>query len=66
MANFKKIDENTFEIILNDEEKKQWEEEEKLYCSCEEEEKKPIYVENYNGIKHGWLCGKCKKFVQIG
>ena len=26
MANFKKIDENTFEVILNDEEKKQWEE----------------------------------------
>jgi len=41
-----------------------------LFCDCKYLENNPdsdaIYVENYNGVSHGWICPKCKKFVQIG
>lgn len=41
-----------------------------LFCKCDYLEKhpklNPEYVENYNGISHGWICPKCKKFIQIG
>lgn len=41
-----------------------------LFCECDYLKKHPKinakYVENYNGVSHGWICPKCKKFVQIG
>ncbi len=41
-----------------------------LFCECDYLEKhpklNPEYVKNYNGVSHGWICPKCKKFVQIG
>ena len=48
----------------------EFEEYQDLYCECDYLEKHPKlhpeYVENYNGVSHGWICPKCKKFVQIG
>lgn len=37
-----------------------------LFCNCEEEDDNPQYVENHMGVNHGWICRKCRKFVQIG
>ena len=43
---------------------------EDLFCKCNflenNPKKTPKYVENYNGVSHGWICPKCKKFTQIG
>ena len=42
----------------------------KLFCNCnylqEHPNKQAEYVEHYKGVSHGWICPKCKKFVQIG
>lgn len=42
----------------------------KLFCECDYLEKHPnsstIYVKNYKGVNHGYICPKCKKFSQIG
>lgn len=50
--------------------KKELKEYQKLYCECnyleKHQEELPEYVENYNGVSHGWICPKCKKFIQIG
>lgn len=41
-----------------------------LFCECDYLEKHPnvctIYVKNYKGVNHGYICPKCKKFTQIG
>lgn len=41
-----------------------------LWCDCNylksNPDKQPKYVENYKGVSHGWICPKCKKFIQIG
>ena len=37
-----------------------------LFCDCGNEETNPLYVENHMGVDHGWICRKCRKFVQIG
>ena len=41
-----------------------------LFCKCDYFEKhpniNPEYVEHYKGVNHGWICPKCKHFVQIG
>ena len=42
------------------------------YCDCDEPDEHPEYVESayIEGVgqvnHHGWLCRKCKKYVQIG
>ena len=50
--------------------KKDLEEYKKLFCKCnylKENPNIPVeYVENYLGVNHGYICPKCKKFVQIG
>lgn len=42
----------------------------KLFCKCDYLEKHPNinaeYVEHYKDVSHGWICPKCKHFVQIG
>lgn len=49
---------------------KEMEEYDNLVCKCDYLEKhpksNPEYVKNYNGVSHGWICPKCKKFIQIG
>ena len=50
------------------------EEEKKIFCECDYLENNPHASANYkpDGVshlgvtKHGWLCPKCNKFVQIG
>ena len=50
--------------------KEELEEYEALFCECHYLEQHPNsnaeYVEKYNGVNHGWICPKCKKFTQIG
>ena len=46
--------------------KEEQEEEQKLWCQCGYEGEDTTYVENYLGVRHGWICPKCKKYVQIG
>lgn len=42
----------------------------KLFCDCgyieDNPHISPEYVEGHMGVDHGWICPKCKKFVQIG
>ena len=49
---------------------KELKEYDKLFCKCtylkENPNSNPKYVENYKGVSHGWICPKCKNFVQIG
>ena len=60
---------NTTEIDL-DVTEKEMEEYNNLFCKCDYLEKHPNinaeYVEHYKGVNHGWICPKCKHFVQIG
>ena len=49
---------NTTEIDL-DVTEKEMEEYNNLFCKCD-------YLEHYKGVNHGWICPKCKHFVQIG
>jgi hypothetical protein len=39
-----------------------------IWCHCNNEEyaNNAIYVEDYKGVNHGWICPHCRKFVQIG
>lgn len=47
--------------------KEEMEEYNKLFCECKNPNYNTSkYVENYNGVSHGWICSKCKKFLQIG
>lgn len=40
------------------------------FCKCDFRKENSTlhvdYVEHYKGVSHGWICTKCKKFVQIG
>lgn len=60
---------NTTELDL-DITQEELEEYGKLFCSCNYLKKHPNiypeYVEHYKNVSHGWICPKCKKFVQIG
>ncbi len=42
----------------------------KLYCDCDEPDDEPYYKPDGKVLmgvrKHGWVCHKCNKFVQIG
>ncbi len=38
---------------------------ERVWCTCEDKNHTD-YVEHYKGVNHGWICLKCKRFVQIG
>ena len=55
------------DIDITEEELKEYN---NIFCECDYLEKhsklNPKYVKNYNGVSHGWICPKCKKFVQIG
>lgn len=57
------IDVSTIDVDVTEEE---LEEEMKLYCSCDEIDDNPQYVENHLGVNHGYICRRCKKFIQIG
>ena len=52
--------------------KEAFEKEMACYCDCDEPDEHPEYVESayIEGVgqvnHHGWLCRKCKKYVQIG
>lgn len=41
-----------------------------LFCECDyldnNPKVQPKFVTNYKGVSHGWICPKCRKFVQIG
>ena len=59
----------TVTLNMSKEFEEQAKEEEKLWCKCsntKESVEDAEYVENYLGVKHGYICPKCKKFVQIG
>lgn len=61
-----------FKIRIPEELRKQVEEEMKIYCDCEEPDDSPFFVEQWTvpGVglvrHHGWVCGKCRKYVQVG
>ncbi len=42
----------------------------KLYCDCDVPDDEPYYKPDGKVLmgvrKHGWVCHKCNKFVQIG
>lgn len=66
---FKKVDPRTDEVLETTEiniSEEALNEYMALFCDCENEETKPLYVEDYMGVDHGWICRKCRKFVQIG
>ena len=48
----------------------QWKAYMDLFCNCEEPDDHPRYkpdgVDLMGCTKHGWVCRKCNKFVQIG
>ncbi len=48
----------------------QWDAEMALYCDCDEPDEHPTFkpdgVPLMGCKKHGWVCRKCNKFVQIG
>ena len=50
--------------------KEEWEAEMALYCDCDEPDESPKYkpdgISLMGCTKHGWVCRKCNKFVQIG
>ena len=50
--------------------KEEWDAEMALYCDCDEPDEEPGYkpdgVDHLGCTKHGWICRKCGKFVQIG
>ncbi len=50
--------------------KEELEEEAAVFCDCEEPDEEPVYkkdgVDHLGVTKHGWICRKCNKFVQIG
>ncbi len=41
-----------------------------VFCECEEPDERPYFkpdgVNLLGCTKHGWVCRKCNKFVQIG
>lgn len=63
----KVIDTTTVDLDITEEDMVAYE---KLFCDCGYLDTHPqmnaIYVENHMGVNHGWICPKCKKFVQIG
>lgn len=62
-ANGEPIEEHVVSLDITEEE---LEAEKELFCTCDQPDKSPDYVENYLGVSHGWICKKCGKFVQIG
>lgn len=46
--------------------KEDWDEYLGLFCKCDKPSEDHVYVKNYNGVNHGYICTKCKKFIQIG
>jgi len=68
---FTKNEDGSFSIMpSNDEEKDELEADKDIWCECEEPDEEPVYKpdgEDHLGVtKHGWICRKCDKFVQIG
>ncbi len=52
---------------------REWEVWEKLWCTCDDkEEDAPFYVDSWDvpdvGFidHHGWVCPRCKRYVQLG
>lgn len=37
----------------------------KTWCTCENKND-TNFVQNYQGVSHGWICTRCKRFVQMG
>ena len=62
-----KISETKLDMNITE---KELDEYDKLFCKCDylknNPEELPEYVENYKGVKHGWICPECKLFTQIG
>ena len=48
----------------------EWNAELALYCNCDKPDDHPEYkpdgINHMGCTKHGWICRKCNKFVQIG
>lgn len=39
----------------------------KIWCNCKNPDRNNlIYKKNYLGVNHGYVCPKCKKYVEIG
>lgn len=66
------LDSDFLEHALGKNYKKKIEQEMKIYCDCEEPDNEPYYVEKIRikGVgmvkHHGWVCGYCNKYVQVG
>ena len=59
-----KIGETKIDMDVTKEEMKEYD---ALFCKCKNpNHDNAKYVENYMGVSHGWICPKCKKFLQIG
>ena len=56
---------NTFVFHLSKEDYEAAQKEAELYCDCGSTADS-IYVEDYMGVNHGWICPDCGKFRQIG
>lgn len=37
-----------------------------VWCHCGYTGSNADYVEHYKGVNHGWICPKCKRFIQVG
>lgn len=62
---FEDTGDGSFTIHLSKEDYEGSQEEAKLYCDCGSDVD-PEYVEDYMGVRHGWVCPDCGKFRQIG